>query len=213
MQRVRKKKPAIPVTEWAGPRLPKETTEKWLHDIASKETRGIPSSKPPDVAERAYRLALLGLTNDEMAIAFGVAPRLFRQWREDDPELAAAVFAGRERADGEVVRALYKKAVGYEYDEDFATVRKERIIRTTLTKHVPPDTTACIYWLNNRTKRQERPWTNSQKMEVTGPKGGPILLAPGEQTALQEFSNEELEMIASAGIKLQLQETSPLSDD
>jgi len=213
MERVRRKKPVMPATEWAGPRLPKETANKWLLDVTSKETRGIPTAKPPDAAERAYRLALLGLTNDEMAVAFGVHPRIFCKWREDDPELAAAVFAGRERADGEVVRALYKKALGYEYDEDFATIRKEKVIRTTLTKHVPPDTAACIYWLNNRTRRQDRPWTNSQKMEITGADGGPILLAPGEQTAVQEFSNEELEMIASAGIKLQLQGTPQLPDD
>jgi hypothetical protein len=212
MQRVRRKKPAIPMTDWAGPRLPETTTNRWLADLAIEETRGVRSAKPADAAERAYRLALLGLTNKELAVAFGVSPREICRWLEA-PDFRAAVFAGREQADGEVVRALYKKAVGYEYDEDFATVRKGQVIRTTLTKHVPPDTTACIYWLNNRTKRQDRPWTNSQKMEVTGAGGGPILLAPGEHDAVQGFSNEELEMIASAGVKLQLQEAPPSSDD
>jgi len=204
-ERVRRKKSTPPPTDWAGSRVKKETTGKWLAEIVDDNVMGQPAVFPDDAVDRGYRLALLGLTHTEMAVAFGVGESTISSWLTHHPEFRAAVFAGREMADGEVVRALYKKAVGYEYDEEQVTVRKGKVIRSTVTKQIPPDTTACIYWLNNRTRRQRHSWNNSQKMEITGAGGGPILLAPGEAKAVEEFSDEELKMIASAGIKLQIQ--------
>lgn len=210
--RTRKKKASLPVTDWAGPRVPGEITGKWLAEIVDDEKIGGENSLPDDAVERGYRLALLGLTNIEMGVAFGISEPTIMSWLAKYPDFRAAVFAGRELADGEVVRALYKKATGYEYEEELVTVRKGKVIRSTAVKKVPPDTTACIYWLNNRTKRQRNAWNNSQKLEVGGVGGGPILLAPGEAKAVEKFSDEELKMIASAGIKLQIQHAEVVND-
>lgn len=47
--------------------------------------------------------------------------------------------------------ALFKRAVGYEYEEVREETKNGVIIkRIVTTKHIPGDTTAQIFWLKNR---------------------------------------------------------------
>jgi hypothetical protein len=47
---------------------------------------------------------------------------------------------------------LYQRAVGYSFESEKLHYDKDRAkwMRTTIIEHVPPDVTACIYWLKNR---------------------------------------------------------------
>ena len=61
----------------------------------------------------------------------------------------------------EVENALLKKALGYTYEEvtedvETLTNGKQRTLKRTVTKIVPPDTTAAIFWLKNRKPAQWR---------------------------------------------------------
>jgi hypothetical protein len=59
---------------------------------------------------------------------------------------------GKFPADERVERSLYQRAIGYTYD----TVKILKPAGTTepvivpYRRHVPPDVTACIFWLKNR---------------------------------------------------------------
>jgi hypothetical protein len=162
---------------------------------------GRPALEVPE-PDRARRLAMLGLTNEEMAKAFGVARSTFDLWLQKYPDFSGAVNEGKLEADAQVARALYNRAVGVELEEEFVTVRKDAngnpvLLKETVKRRLPPDTMACVYWLNNRTRKTGR-WTQSQKLELTGAGGGPILLAPGESAQL---TDEELRTAVKLGLK------------
>ena len=101
-------------------------------------------------------LARRGLTVEEIAREVGVARSTMIKWVAENPELSVALNEGRGTADSKVEDSLYKKALGYTVTEKKTiagtdknggqqTVRVEIIER-----EVPPDTTACIFWLKNR---------------------------------------------------------------
>ncbi len=132
--------------------------------------------------EHIRRLAEDGCGDDEIAIRSGVEPTVFRRWKHKHPELSAAVELGRSGSDFEVVRSLYKKAVGYsvsvnkthklkriDYDPD--TGKKLREYEELATgvdeSYVPPDLRAEIFWLKNR---QGERW--SEKLERDSGKDG-----------------------------------------
>ena len=93
------------------------------------------------------------------------------------PKFVELVKVSSEVADDEVVSALYKRALGYEAEETVTEVRVDPSGATQTTfvkkvkKHVPPDTTAAIFWLKNRTKewadRQDVKFDSSQPINIT----------------------------------------------
>lgn len=81
----------------------------------------------------------------------GVDPRTFRSWRNKCPKLDEILSVGKEITNARVVDALYKRAIGFEYDEiTRELVEGELQITKIVTKFVPPDTKAILSWLYNR---------------------------------------------------------------
>lgn len=76
-----------------------------------------------------------------------------------------AIKAERAVADDRVERSLYQRALGYERDavKVFLPAGSEKPIYAFYKEHVPPDTTAMIFWLKNR-----RPAEWRDKHEVSG---------------------------------------------
>lgn len=108
--------------------------------------------------DQAGRLAMLGLTQVEMAQFFQVAERTFKNWLAAKPELRAAVREGGAAADARVAESLFKRALGYSHPEDDIRSVGGEVVITPTTKHYPPDTMAAMYWLNNR---QRGRWNRS----------------------------------------------------
>ena len=83
----------------------------------------------------------------------------------------------KEIPNKKVERALFKRAIGYQYIERKRERIKERfksfLKRTVTIKEVPPDVTACIYWLGNRNSKR---WRNKQEIEHTGEAFRPIIV-------------------------------------
>jgi hypothetical protein len=54
--------------------------------------------------------------------------------------------------------ALYHRAVGYSYDavKVFMPANSDKPVLVPYREHVPPDTTACIFWLKNRRPKEWR---------------------------------------------------------
>lgn len=115
-----------------------------------KRGRGRPTKYAPHIRDQARKLALLGLTDDEMADLWGVARSTIKNWKHEHPEFLAALASGREAADADVAVSLFERAKGYSHPEEVIHCYQGQIIRTKVIRHYPPDVTACSIILRNR---------------------------------------------------------------
>lgn len=123
---------------------------------------GRPSTYQKSYAEQAKRLCELGATDIEVADFFDVSiPTLYR-WKIKYPEFDAVLKAAKESADERVERSLYFRATGYSFESEKVFQYQGKIVRANTREHVPPDTTAMIFWLKNR--RPDR-WRDVHKHE------------------------------------------------
>lgn len=168
---------------------PKPKTKKASEGIAptarvSEEPRGRgrPSGYDPEYAATAQKLYDKGWTDEEVAEFFEISVRTLYRWQVAHDELCQAIKTGKEKPDNRAERALYHRAVGFEWyeeqaikvkDVEYENGRKlkesERVEVVRILKKVPPDTAASIFWLCNRRKDDWR-----QRQEHTGASGGPI---------------------------------------
>ena len=123
-----------------------------------------------------------GLTDKQIYENIGISYTTFYQWKIDYPEFAEALKEGKEEADIKVENALFKTAVGYEYqeitqermpirDDEGKIIDYELQVTKVVHKQVAPNTTAQIFWLQNR---KSDVWKDKRNLEMTGKDGGPI---------------------------------------
>lgn len=125
---------------------------------ATKRARGRPSKYDPKTAPViAAGLARGGATDIEIADALEIASSTFYAWQAAHPEFAQALTLGKQSPDERVVRSLYRRAVGYSFDtvKIFKPAGEDPTI-VPYREHVPPDTTAAIFWLKNRRREDWR---------------------------------------------------------
>lgn len=102
-----------------------------------------------------------GLTEEQIAHNMGIGLTTLKDWKNKFPSILSAIKKGKAPVDIIVENALLKRALGYDYDEivkelvptgkigdDGKPIFKQHV--KTVTKHMPPDTTAQIFWLKNR---------------------------------------------------------------
>lgn len=98
-----------------------------------------------------------GCTIKEIYEKIGVDVRTFRTWRKKCPELESVLEVGKDIANTRVVNALYKRAVGFTYNEvTKELVEGEMRVTKVVTKFVPPETKAALAWLYNRASKDWR---------------------------------------------------------
>lgn len=124
-----------------------------------------PTSYKAEFAEQAEKLCKLGATDVELADFFKVSDRTIYRWQSQYPEFCQALKAGKEAADERVERSLYHRAVGYSYDAVKLFQFQGQVVRGPYREHVPPDTTACIFWLKNRRSEE---WRDKQDVVQSG---------------------------------------------
>lgn len=88
-----------------------------------------------------------GLTDEQISRNMGIAYSTFREWKKKYSAFSVVLKRTKDVVDREVENALFKRAMGYKYDE-VTYERGEEVKR--VTKEVAPDTTAQIFWLKNR---------------------------------------------------------------
>lgn len=134
---------------------------------------GRPSEYHPAMDDQARKLALLGLTDAEIAKFFGVTEQTLNNWKSDFPAFFESLMAGKVIADADVADSLYRRAMGEvvfverrvkDDDGNYEVIR--------LMQKVPADAGAAKLWLTNR---QPLLWRDKQAVEVTNPDGS---LAP-----------------------------------
>ena len=100
----------------------------------------------------------LGATDDDLAEACKVTDRTIDNWKTANPEFFRSIKKGKDFADSDIVKSLFQRAKGYSHpDTKFATHEGIITDQKEFIKHYPPDTGACIYWLNNRLPKK---WNN-----------------------------------------------------
>lgn len=92
-------------------------------------------------------MAREGLTQQQIANNLGISIDTLIENKKKYSEFNDALKKGKEVIDFEVENALLKRALGYEYEEE---TYENGILTKKVKKHVPPDTTAQIFWLKNR---------------------------------------------------------------
>lgn len=106
-----------------------------------------------------------GLNDEQIAKNIGISTTTLYDWKNKYPEFAKAIKKGKTVADREVENALFRRAIGYEYEEvTEITGDKGSEVRRAI-KRMPPDVTAQIFWLKNRKPAE---WRDKQIQEITG---------------------------------------------
>lgn len=174
------------------PRKPSGPTKEQIKDVADraeglkpeKHAGGRPPSYQAAYVVQAEKLCKLGATDAEMADFFGVAQSTFYRWKNEYPEFSEALKTAKAEADERVERSLYHRAVGYTFDSEKVFQFQGEIVRGKIKEHVPPDTTACIFWLKNR---RSNDWRDIRQHEIGQP--GDFDRMTDEE--LQEFLRQE----------------------
>lgn len=117
---------------------------------AQKKNRGRPSAFKEEYLEQATKLCRLGATDKEIADFFGVAESTLNKWKLEKPGFSESLKAGKMLADARVAEALFSRATGYSHPDVHISSYMGDVTVTPITKHYPPETLACIYWLKNR---------------------------------------------------------------
>ena len=123
-------------------------------------------SKWPEVKDKLIQVEAWcrdGLIEAQIATNLGISVATLEVYKHDHPEFVEALKRGKEVVDIQVENKLFKRAMGYEYDEVKTVVDDEGKVTVTKTiKEVVPDTTAQIFWLKNRKPKQ---WRDKQDIE------------------------------------------------
>ena len=107
-----------------------------------------------------------GATDEELSRKMGINPATLYVWKSKYPEISEALKRGKEVIDIQVENALLKRALGYDYQEERVEESVEDGVKTIrTTKHIPPDTTAGIFWLKNRNPDK---WRQNPQPEADG---------------------------------------------
>jgi hypothetical protein len=123
---------------------------------------GRPTQYKPEFVEQVRKLALLGATDQKIADFFNVCETTIDTWKDTYPEFLGALKKAKADYDDNTVElSLRKRANGFMRTVERAT--KDGVV--ACMEEVPPDTTACIFWLKNRKPKE---WRDKQEIEQVG---------------------------------------------
>ncbi len=142
-------------------------------DPAEKAKTGRPTAFKPAFVEQAKKACEAGFTDREIATLFGVTETTINNWKNEHPEFLESLKAGKSGPDDRVKRSLFHRAVGYSYDavKIFMPAGATEPVYAPYVEHVPPDTTAAIFWLKNRDQEN---WRDMSRTELTGKDGAAL---------------------------------------
>lgn len=153
-----------------SPAAKSKRVRKLIPRVPFTQKRGV--GRPPIYeaephCARATKLALLGLTDEEIAFHFGISIETFSLWKVHHPEFAEALEAGKVDADAKMAQSLYNRGIGMKlpavkifYDKD-----KGEPVYVPYVEHLAPDVNAAFRWLTNRRPKE---WRERREVEVTG---------------------------------------------
>ena len=116
-----------------------------------------------------------GLTDKQIAHNMGITQQTLNKWKKKYSSLFESLKRGKEVVDREVENALYKRALGYEYEEKiFEGDELKRVVK----KQMPPDPTSMIFWLKNRKPTE---WRDKHEVDNNIKTNGFKIIIDGEE--------------------------------
>ena len=100
-----------------------------------------------------------GLFDEQIAENIGITRQTLYNWRMKHVVIFDALRINKDVADRQVENAMFKSALGFEYEEE--TVTNSGAVVTT-KKYSKPNVTAQIFWLKNRKTDTWRDKTEQQ---------------------------------------------------
>ena len=106
----------------------------------------------PDNLLRLQAWARDGLSDEQMAHNIGITTTTLYDWKKKYPAFSEALARGKEETTSELIA-----------DKN---ARNKAAMKVTkrVTRHVPPDVKALIFWLTNRKSE----WRDKQEKELSG---------------------------------------------
>lgn len=132
--------------------------------MEEKHSGGRPSKYKEEYAEQVKILCRLGAIDKDLAEFFDVSEQTINAWKQRYPAFLESLKEAKDIADNAVEMALYKRAIGYEHEEDKIFNQNGEPLIVPTIKHYPPDTVAAIFWLKNRRPEQ---WRDKAEIEHT----------------------------------------------
>lgn len=172
-------------------------------------TQGRPEVWSETWITQAAFMARNGATDVEMAKELGCALSTFYLRMNQYPAFSEAVNAGKAAYDQRVENSLARRAIGYEYETEKVFSNG---LRLKVIEHVPPDTTAQIFWLKNRRPNE---WRDRKETEIIVPVTDDAALVDARGAALAAlalFSEAQYDP-AATGMLLEATANAEESDD
>ena len=110
--------------------------------------------------EKIKDWAAAGATEREICDALGVSVSAFNDYKNKYSELSDALRAGRQNVVLNIKAALYKRALGFNYEEKIGRNSEKNGVSTEIyQRYAPPDTTAAAMLLRN----YDKSWRDKDK--------------------------------------------------
>lgn len=134
------------------------TYQQWIKN-------GILESKIKSIRRWASQNA----TQKKIAQNLGISEKTFIELKKKYPEINKAIIEGEEQLKQDILDALYKRAVGYNTEDEVQNLevmpdgrRKQKITKTK--RHYPPDVDAAKYLLFTKFGREFHP--KKEELEI-----------------------------------------------
>jgi len=124
---------------------------------------GRPTDYKLEYCQLVYNYCLLGATDKELAEYLEISEATLNNWKIEHPEFIESIRAGKEDADARVAKSLHKRATGYDQKVDKVMQYQGEAVVVPTVEHIPPDTTAAMFWLKNR---QSKNWRDRQEISM-----------------------------------------------
>ena len=106
-----------------------------------------------------------GYTEKKICEMLGVSQHPWDKAKKYSQDLRDILRNAKDVVDTKVENQLLKRAMGYEYDETIEEYEAGFLVRKkVIHKHMPPDTTAQIWWLKNRRPAE---WRDRREVDNT----------------------------------------------
>lgn len=126
---------------------------------------GRPTLYNVEYNEQAYKLCLLGATDDELANFFNVETSTINNWKIAHVEFMDSLTRGKMIADADVANSFYNRAKGYDLPTEKIFQYEGGVIRADTLTHYPADPGAALNWLKNR---QPKKWRDKHDVDLSG---------------------------------------------
>jgi hypothetical protein len=128
---------------------------------------GRPAKFDETLCPRVHKLALLGMTDAEIAHHLGIDEKTLHTWKAKYPLFLQSLQGGKIDADARIAAALFDRAAGnvrVPSVKIFMPPSATEPVYAPYVEHLPPDVGAAKLWLLNR---QPGRWRERREVEMT----------------------------------------------